>query len=249
MKMKTNLMRPSVLTLALAVSAGCLGTWETKAATLGATLTGTVKFDGPAPKRATLSMAKEPSCAAKHKTPPLAEDVVVAADGGLQNVVIYVSEGLPDQVWDAPQSPVIMSQDGCTYAPHVVALQTNQKLRIVNGDQTSHNIHPMPSSNAEWNKSQPPGVPPFEESFARQEIGIPVKCNVHAWMRAYIAVLKHPFFSVSNESGSFAIKNLPPGNYTITAWHEKLGISTQKITVGAGESKSLQFAFKPKPGM
>jgi len=238
-----------VLTVAVAVSAGCFGTGETKAANLVANLTGTVKLEGPAPKRAPISMAKEPSCATVHKTPPLAEDVVVGPTGGLENVVIYVSEGLPDQVWDAPAEPVVLSQDGCTYTPHVVALQTNQKLRIVNDDKTSHNIHPMPAGNREWNKSQPPGVPPFEETFARQEIGIPVKCNVHSWMRAYIAVLRHPFFSVSNESGGFTIKNLPPGNYTITAWHEKLGTSTQKITAGAGESKALQFVFKAKPGM
>ena len=250
MKTKTKTMRSSVtLAVAVAVSAGCFGIGETKAANLAANLTGTVKFDGPAPKRAVLSMAKEPTCAAIHKTPALAEDVVVGPDGGLENVVIYISEGLPDMVWDAPPTPVVLSQDGCAYSPHVVALQTNQKLRIVNGDKTSHNIHPMPSGNAEWNKSQPPGVPPFEESFARQEIGIPVKCNVHSWMRAYIAVLRHPYFSVSNEKGSFQIKNLPPGNYTITAWHEKLGTATQKITAAAGESKAIQFVFKPRPGM
>jgi hypothetical protein len=248
--MNTNTMRYSILTaVAAAVSAGCFGTGETEAATLPATLTGTVKLEGAAPKRAVLSMAKEPTCAAIHKTPPLAEDVVVGSGGGLQNVVIYISEGLPDMVWEAPATPVILSQDGCTYTPHVVALQTNQKLRIVNGDKTSHNIHPMPSGNPEWNKSQPPGVPPFEESFSRQEIGIPVKCNVHSWMRAYIAVLRHPYFSVSNESGAFDIKNLPPGNYTVTAWHEKLGTSMQKIAVVAGESKALQFVFKPRPGM
>ena len=248
--MKTKTMRPAVLlAVAAAVSAGYFGSGVTRAATPVANVAGTVKFDGPAPKRTVLSMLKEPSCAAIHKTPPLAEDVVVGPDGALENVVIYISEGLPDMVWDAPPTPVTLSQDGCTYTPHVIALQTGQKLRIVNDDKTSHNIHPMPSGNVEWNKSQPSGVPPFEESFARQEIGIPVKCNVHSWMRAYISVLRHPFFSVSNEKGSFQIKNLPPGNYTVTAWHEKLGTSTQKITASAGESKTLQFVFKPKPGM
>jgi plastocyanin len=248
--MKTKTMRPAVLlAVAVAVSAGYFGSGVTQAATPVANVAGTVKFDGPAPKRTVLSMVKEPTCAAIHKTPPLAEDVVVGPDGALENVVIYISEGLPDMVWDAPPTPVTLSQDGCTYSPHVIALQTGQKLRIVNADKTSHNIHPMPSGNVEWNKSQPSGVPPFEESFARQEIGIPVKCNVHSWMRAYISVLRHPFFSVSNEKGSFQIKNLPPGNYTVTAWHEKLGTSTQKITAAAGESKTLQFVFKPKPGM
>ena len=246
--MKT--LRPSiVLAAAVAVSAGYFCTVETRAASLGATFTGTVKLEGPAPKRAPISMAKEPTCASSHKSPALTEDVVVGPDGALQNVVVYISEGLPDTSFEPPSEPVVLNQNGCSYSPHVVALQTNQKLRIVNEDKTSHNIHPMPSSNREWNKSEPPGVPPFEESFARQEIAIPVKCNVHPWMRAYIAVLRHPYFSVSNESGSFSIKNLPPGNYTITAWHEKLGNSVQKVTVAAGESKALQFVFKARPGV
>ena len=239
----------AVLAAALAISAGGLDTRETRAASISASLTGTVKLEGPAPKLKTISMAKEPTCATMHKTPPMAEDVLVGPDGALRNVVIFISEGLPDTVADAPAEPVVLDQHGCSYSPHVIALQTNQKLRIVNGDKTSHNIHPMPSGNREWNKSQPPGVPPFEESFAREEIGIPVKCNVHPWMRAYITVLRHPYFSVSNESGGFLIKNVPPGNYTITAWHEKLGTATQKITAAAGESKTLQFVLKARPGM
>jgi plastocyanin len=246
--MKT--IRPSlVLTVAVAITAGCLGTSETKAASATASLTGTVKYDGPAPKRAPISMVKEPTCATAHQTPQLAEDVIVGSDGTLQNVLVYVSEGVPDTTFDTPAEPVVLTQKGCTYSPHVIAMQTGQKLRIVNGDQTSHNIHPMPTGNREWNKSQPAATAPFEESFAREEIGIPVKCNVHAWMRAYISVLRHPFFSVSNASGSFSIKSLPPGNYTITAWHEKLGTSTQKITVGAGDTKALQFVFKGRPGV
>ena len=171
------------------------------------------------------------------------------ANGDLQNVVIFVSEGLPDNVPDAPQEPATITQKGCVYMPHVIALQTAQKLRVVNGDKTSHNIHPLPNSNSEWNKSQPAGVPPFEESFGRQEVGIPVKCNVHSWMRAYISVFRHPYFSVTNETGGFNIKSLPAGNYTISAWHEKLGTLTQKVTVAAGETKTLQFVFKVRPGV
>src|ERR1039458_1941537 len=245
-----NMLRPSiVLAVAIAISARYSGAGETKGATLGTSITGTVKLEGPAPRRAPINMAKEPTCATMHKSPPLSEDVVVGPDGALQNVVVYISEGLPDTIWDPPADPVVLSQKGCSYSPHVVALQINQKLRIVNTDKTSHNIHPMPSSNREWNKSEPPGVPPFEEAFARQEIAIPVKCNVHPWMRAYIAVLRHPYFSVTDESGSFVIQNLPPGNYTITAWHEKLGTATQKVTAAAGERKALQFVFKSRPGV
>jgi plastocyanin len=244
--MKT--FRPTiVLAVAAAISASYFCVGESKGASVGASLTGSVKLEGPAPKRAPINMAREPSCAATHKTSPLAEDVVVGPDGALQNVVIYISEGLPERVWDAPAEPVVLNQNGCLYSPHVVALQIDQKLRIVNGDKTSHNIHPMPSSNREWNKSEPPGVPPFEETFAREEVAIPVKCNVHSWMRAYIAVFRHPWFAVTGSDGSFEIKNVPAGSYTIQAWHEKYGTLREKVTVGVNGANHLEFAFKAHP--
>jgi len=214
------------------------------------TLAGTVKLEGSAPKRTPVNMAKEPTCATLHAAAPaLTEDVVVDSAGNLQNVVVYVSAGLPDSNPAPPQEPVTLTQEGCSYKPHVIAMQVNQKLRIVNGDKTSHNIHPLPESNREWNKSQPAGAADFEETFARAEIGIPVKCNVHAWMRAYISTFKHPYFAVTNQSGAYSIKGLPPGSYTVSAWQEKLGTVSQKVVVAAGESKPLQFAFKARPGM
>jgi len=237
-----------------AAMAVCVVSWITGShpvkAAVSASLGGTVKFLGTAPRRAPINMAKEPSCAATHaSSPALTEDVLVDPAGDLQNVVVYVSAGLPDGDPPSPQEPVVITQQGCSYKPHVIALQASQKLRIVNSDKTSHNIHPMPEYNREWNKSQPSGSPDFEESFAREEVGIPVKCNVHPWMRAYISVFRHPYFSVTNPSGAFSIKNLPPGEYTLSAWHEKLGTFSQKVTVAAGEAKALEFAFKPKAGM
>jgi hypothetical protein len=239
-------MKRTLVYSATAIAAFCalrFGATETKAAPASGSLAGSVKLEGQPPKRAPINMAKEPSCAAMHG-PVLAEDVVTDAAGNLQNVVVYISAGLPDSDSAPPQEPAIITQNGCSYKPHVIALQANQKLRIVNGDQTSHNIHPLPESNREWNKSQPPGSPAFEESFAREEIGIPVKCNVHPWMRAYISVFRHPYFSVTSQAGAFTIKNLPPGNYTVSAWHEKLGTLNQKLVVAPGESKSVQFTFK-----
>jgi hypothetical protein len=237
-----------ILAAAAVVSSGGFHIPATHAAAAGS-LGGSVKLEGAAPKRSAISMAKEPTCASQHTSPALSEDVLVDANSDLQNVVVYVSEGLPSTVPDVPQEPVVLTQKGCMYSPHVVALRATQKLQVVNGDKTSHNIHPMPGSNNEWNKSQPAGVAPFEESFTRAEVGIPVKCNVHSWMKAYISVFKHPFFAVSNEAGAFNIQNLPAGNYTISAWHEKLGTLTQKVTVGAGEAKSVQFVFKAKPSL
>lgn len=246
MKKRLTYLAPAALVAVCLVS---FGADNSGVAAVGI-LAGTVKLEGAAPKRMPINMDKEPTCAAIHAGSPVTtEEVVVDAAGNLQNVVVYVSAGLPDSVAAPPQEPVTLTQDGCSYKPHVIALLVGQKLRIVNGDKTSHNIHPMPESNREWNKSQPAGTPAFEETFARQEIGIPVKCNVHSWMRAYISAFKHPYFAVTNQSGAFSIKNLPPGTYTVSAWQEKLGTISQKVVVAAGESKPLQFAFKARPVM
>jgi hypothetical protein len=133
------------------------------------------------------------------------------------------------------------------YEPHVLAVRANQKLELVNDDPTSHNIHPTPANNREWNKAEPPGSK-LEDSFAREEIAIPVKCNVHPWMKAYIAVFNNPYYQVTGKDGSFSLKNVPPGTYTVTAWHELYGSSEQSVTVGPSESKSVTITFKPATG-
>lgn len=206
-------------------------------------LKGEVKFEGTPPKGTRIDMSADPLCAKAHPTPITTEDVVVGANGGLANVVVYVSAGLTSHDFQPPQQPAVFLQKGCQYKPHVLAMQANQKLEVVNDDETTHNIHPNPSNNREWNMTQPHGVP-LEQTFAREEIAIPVKCNVHPWMRGYIAVFKHPYFAVTDKDGKFDLKDLPPGTYTISAWQEKLGTQTQKVTIGAGESKSLDFSFK-----
>ena len=144
-------------------------------------------------------MSKEPSCAKQYATPPPTETVVTGASNALDNVVVYVSAGAPDEA--APSQAVTFDQKGCRYIPHVLAFQTNQELKIVNNDQTSHNIHPLAKINHEWNKSQPPGTPPLSEKFEKEEF-IPVKCNVHPWMHGNFAVLKNSHFSVSKD-GAF----------------------------------------------
>jgi plastocyanin len=206
-------------------------------------LTGVVKFEGTVPKPSRIDMSADSNCVKAHPTPATTEDIVVGANGGLANVVIYVSDGLAGRTFQPPSQPAVIEQKGCQYKPHVLAMQANQKLDVVNNDETTHNIHPTPNNNREWNMTQPHGVP-LEQTFAREEIAIPVKCNIHPWMRGFIAVFKHPYFAVTDKNGSFDIKDLPPGSYTITAWQEKLGTLTQKITIGAGESKTLDFVFK-----
>jgi len=211
-----------------------------------ALVSGVVRLDGPAPAAKPISMAKDQECMKMHPGGVNSEEAITGPNGTLGNVIVYVSEGLGDRTFDPPTSPVTIDQKGCTYGPHVLAMQTNQKLEIVNSDPTSHNIHPLPANNREWNKSQPPGQPPIEATFPREEIAIPVKCNEHPWMRAYIAVFKHPFFMVTGKDGRFELKNLPPGEYTISAWHEKFGTVEQKVTVGPKETKTLDFVFKAR---
>jgi len=209
----------------------------------GATLRGSVRFEGKAPAAKAISMAADPSCAQQHPTPVMAQEVMVDAQGDLQNVIVFVSEGLGDRTFDAPSQAVVIEQKGCLYQPQVLAVRANQRLELVNDDPTSHNIHPVPANNREWNKAEPPGSK-MEEAFAREEIAIPVKCNVHPWMRGYIAVFKHPYFAVTGRDGGFDLSHLPPGTYTIKAWHEKLGSSTQTLTISANETKEMNFVFK-----
>ncbi len=205
---------------------------------------GTVKFEGVLPKSAHINMAADPSCSKLHPGGVGSDDLVADANGGLENVIVFVSQGLDGRTFQPPAQPVVIEQKGCMYVPHVVAMRANQMLEVVNRDNTVHNIHPMPANNREWNKAQSPGAP-IEETFTREEIAIPVRCNVHPWMRSYIAVFKHPYFAVTGKDGSFDLKDLPPGTYTLEAWHEKLGTATQKVTIGANQVKSVDFVFKP----
>ena len=234
----------SILTLALCVSvthAGRAGGPPPTAT--GASIRGVVHFEGKIPAAKPVNMAADPVCARQHPSPILAQEVMIDGKGDLQNVIVFVSEGLGERAFDPPSQAAVVEQKGCLYEPHVMALRSNQPLEVVNDDATSHNIHPTPANNREWNKAEPPGSK-LEEAFAREEIAIPVKCNVHPWMKGYIAVFKHPFFAVTGKDGSFDLANLPPGTYTIKAWHEKLGTATQTVTVGASEAKEISFVFK-----
>jgi plastocyanin len=164
-------------------------------------------------------------------------------------VVIYVKDGLSaDYTFTAPSTAMPLDQKGCMYDPHVIAVMTGQNIEVKNDDQTTHNIHPMPKDNREWNKSQPPGAAPISDSFARAENAIPVKCNVHPWMKSYIFVFKNPYYAVTTKDGKFELKGLPPGTYTIEAWQEKYGVQDQTVTVPAKGNATAAFTFKPGSG-
>jgi plastocyanin len=210
----------------------------------GGTISGKVTYEGTPAKQKPIDMSKEPSCAKQHATPITTETVVTGPGNTLQNVIVYISAGAPDDA--APGQPVTITQRGCQYLPHVVPMVVNQELKVVNDDQTSHNIHPLAKINREWNKSQPPGTPPFSEKFDKPEF-IPVKCNVHPWMHGTFAVLKTTHYAVSGDNGGFTLANLPPGKYTVTAWHESYGEQTQEVAIAGSETKTINFVFKAKP--
>ena len=204
-----------------------------------ATVNGTVKFDGTAPKPSKIDMSQDPACKGMNE----AENIVVA-DGDLANVFVYVKDGLGSRTFDVPKDAVVLDQQGCKYHPHVLGVMAGQTVQIKNDDMTTHNIHPTPKDNREWNESQPPSSPAIEKNFAREEIMLPVKCNQHPWMKMYINVVKSPFFAVTDKSGKYEIKGLPPGDYTIAFVQEKLGEQDQKVTVGPKESKKVDQSFK-----
>jgi plastocyanin len=211
----------------------------------GGSISGKVTYEGTPAKQKLIDMSKEPSCAKQHPTPITTETVVLGPGNALENVIVYISAGAPDES-SSPTQAVTITQKGCQYLPHVVPMVVNQELKVVNDDQTSHNIHPLAKINHEWNKSQPPGTPPFSEKFDKPEF-IPVKCNVHPWMHGTFAVLKNSHYAISSGDGGFRLPNLPPGEYTVTAWHESYGDQTQEVTITGNEIQTVDFVFKAKP--
>jgi len=205
-----------------------------------ATIIGIVKFDGVPPKAAIIDMSQDPAC----KGTNTAENVM-AGGGHLANVFVYVKEGLGSRTFDVPKEAITLDQSGCKYHPHVLGVVAGQTIKIVNSDPTTHNIHPTPKDNREWNESQPPQAAPIEKTFAREEIMLPVKCNQHPWMRMFVNVTKSPFFGVTGPDGKFEIKGLPPGDYTIAFVHEKLGEQDMKVTLAAKDTKTVDATFKP----
>jgi plastocyanin len=205
-----------------------------------ATVTGVVKLDGEAPKAAKIDMSQDPAC----KGTNTAENIV-ASGGHLANVFVYVKEGFGNRTFEAPKDAITLDQSGCKYHPHVLGVMAGQTISIVNSDPTTHNIHPTPKDNREWNESQPPKAAPLEKSFAREEVMLPVKCNQHPWMRMFVNVTKSPFYAVTGPDGKYEIKGLPPGEYTIAFVQEKLGEQDVKVTLAARDSKAVDATFKP----
>lgn len=227
-------------------SAGGVAAAGSDAAQAGATISGTIKFTGTRPVMAKIDMSDEPVCKGKYPAAPTKEDVIVNANGTLDNVFVYVKAGLPAG-FKAPAvaTPVVLDQDGCRYHPHVFGIMVGQPLSIKNSDGIAHNIKAKGVKNRPFNISQPTSMT-TPRTFTAAEVMVPVECNVHGWMKAWVGVLPHSFFAVSGTNGTFSIKGLPPGTYTIEAWHERYGVQTATVTVAGTRTLTQDFTFAAK---
>ena len=206
------------------------------------TIIGAVTFTGTAPKPRPLPMDSDPLCVAEPGA--TSELLLVGPGNGIKNVFVYVKDGLGTRRYAVPATPVLLDQKGCRYVPHVLGVQMGQSVEVVNSDPTLHNVHALAKANQEFNQGQPlPGMK-LTRQFSTREVMVPFKCDVHSWMNAWVGVLDHPYFAVTAADGSFSLKGLPPGTYTIEAWHETLGTQTQSVTIGEKESKDIMFTFK-----
>lgn len=207
-----------------------------------ASVSGKISFEGTPPPNDKIQMSADPYCQQHAADNPTVETVKIS-DGGLENVIVYVSSGLPSGVTYAPTAtPIDINQQNCHYIPHVFTVMTNQPLKVKNSDATLHNIHVWAEKNPTFNVGQAVKDMVSETKFTIAEMPVPVRCDVHKWMGAFAGVFDHPFHTVSKPGGSFEMK-LPPGNYEITAWHEKYGKKTMMVEVKDNDKKEVNFNF------
>ncbi|HUQ86051.1 MAG TPA: carboxypeptidase regulatory-like domain-containing protein [Vicinamibacterales bacterium] len=208
------------------------------------TVTASVKFEGAVPAPQMITLTGDPKCVSENGAPQRAEEQIVVGDNqALQNVFVYVKDGLGNFAFPLPAEPVVLDQDKCRYTPRVLGVRVGQPLQIHNGDPLLHNIRANAVINQAFNKSTPIEGIKFDHVFATKEVMVPFKCDVHGWMTAFVGVLDHPYFGTTTADGKVVLGNLPPGTYTIEAWHEQLGTKTEQVTIAAKESKDVSFSF------
>jgi plastocyanin len=208
-------------------------------------LRGKIAFRGAKPARTAISMESEAGCQQAHAGHLVYEEsVVVNKDGGLANAFVYIQTGLEGKNFEPAKEAVTLDQHGCLFVPRVIGIRAGQTLDVKNSDTVSHNVHPMPKENREFNEQQSPGSPDVQHRFPRPEIMVPVKCNVHSWMHAYIGVMPHPYFAVTGPDGSFEFANVPPGDFTIAVWHEKLGNQAKQVHLDPSTRAGVDFTYR-----
>ena len=244
---------PAVAAALLAISIACGGNPapppaapagpSVDAATAG-TVTATVKFEGVPPAPQMISLNGDPKCVSENGAPQRAEEQIVVGDNqALQNVFVYVKDGLGAYGFPIPSEPAVLDQDKCRYTPRVLGVRVGQALQVRNSDPLLHNVRSNAVINQSFNKSTPIEGMKFDHVFATREVMVPFKCDVHGWMSAYVGVLDHPYFGTTAPDGKVVLANLPPGTYTIEAWHEQLGTKTAQVTIAAKESQDVSFTF------
>jgi len=237
---------PQLLALADKTTDGKAGKPAAASAVGGATLRGRVVFDGPPPKRRVINMTKDKECIKLHgEKQVLDESVIVGSDGAVQNAFVYIRRGAPKADYPIPPEPIALVQENCMYRPRVQGMLTGQTLSVLNGDPLTHNVRSFPIRNKAFNFGQPAKSEPRERVFASPEREIEIQCDIHPWMHAYLFVMDHPFFAVSEADGTFAIAGLPPGKYTLAVWHEVLGKQDLDVTVAAQDQGDVDFHLKP----
>ena len=207
---------------------------------------GKITFDGKAPKMKPLRMDADPVCVANSDIKPRKEWLILDENNSIKNVLVFVKESKSGSLadsYDTPKESAVIDQKGCVYVPHVLGIMVGQTLDILNSDGTLHNIHALPKVNKEFNKAMPRSKKLMSVTFDKSEDPFKIKCDVHPWMGAYLGVFDHPYFAVTDDSGSYTISDLPAGKYVIEAWHEKLGTQTADITVD-DSGASQDFSFK-----
>lgn len=217
--------------------------------TLAATITGSVTYEGKVPNLPPINMAADATCAKMHPTPAPSDMLVLGPGNSMANIMVSVKKGLPaGKTWPVPKDPVVMDQKGCHYDPHVFGLRVGQPLKVLNSDGILHNVHALPAVNKPFNMAMPATVKESTQSFSKEEGMFKIKCDVHPWMGAWAGVFAHPFFSVTAKDGKFTLSGLDAGTYEIEAWHERLGVQKATVTVGANETKTVNFKFSPPAG-
>lgn len=207
------------------------------------TISGRILFTGTAPTMPTIDMSSNPDCERAHKTPVKAQTIVVNKNGTLRNAFVWIKDGLAPAHWTPPAETVKLTQQGCIYEAHVTGIMAGQTLEILNEDPVNHNVHAESKVNPPWNIAEAPRAEHSFRKFPSSEVLFPMTCSVHPWMRAYVGVSPHPFFAVTGDDGSFSLRGVPPGTYTIEVVHEKLGSKEGRVTLSANGTASIDFTY------